>query len=146
MAKRVLLSGPGMAAITAVLSAFQTGDRILISAVMSMGTFRVLDKVFNHFGLNYTIADTTDLEIPRKRNYARCPCIFFVESPANPLLTITGGSRIRTCKKHGLLTIVDNTFMTPYLQRPIELGADIVSTARRNTSEDTVTWLPGRGK
>ena len=59
--------GSGMAAITAVLSLFQTGDRILISSNVYGGTFRVLDKVFSHFGLKYTIADTTDLKSLEKK-------------------------------------------------------------------------------
>jgi len=118
--------GSGMAAITAVLSLFQTGDRILISSNVYGGTFRVLDKVFSHFGLNYTIADTTDLKSLEKKITPDVRA-FFVESPANPLLTITDLAAVsELAKKHGLLTIVDNTFMTPYLQRPIELGADIV--------------------
>lgn len=118
--------GSGMAAITAVLSLFQTGDRILISSNVYGGTFRVLDKVFSHFGLNYTIADTTDLK-SLERKITPDVRAFFVESPANPLLTITDLAAVsELAKKHGLLTIVDNTFMTPYLQRPIELGADIV--------------------
>ena len=118
--------GSGMAAITAVLSLFQTGDRILISSNVYGGTFRVLDKVFSHFGLKYTIADTTDLKSIEKKITSDVRA-FFVESPANPLLTITDLAAVsELAKKHGLLTIADNTFMTPYLQRPLELGADIV--------------------
>lgn len=118
--------GSGMAAITAVLSLFQTGDRILISSNVYGGTFRVLDKVFSHFGLKYTIADTTDLKSLEKKITSDVRA-FFVESPANPLLTITDLAAVsELAKKHGLLTIADNTFMTPYLQRPLELGADIV--------------------
>lgn len=116
----------GMAAITAVLSLFRAGDRVLISSNVYGGTYRVLDKVFSSFGIGYSIADTSDLEALEALIEPDVKAIL-VESPANPLLTITdleGASRI--AKKHGILSIVDNTFMTPYLQRPIGLGADIV--------------------
>ena len=118
--------GSGMAAITAVLSLFQSGDKILISSNVYGGTFRVLDKVFRHFGIAYDIADTTDL--PALEN-AFDPSVraILIESPANPLLTITDIAAVAAAaKKHHALTIVDNTFMTPYLQRPLALGADIV--------------------
>ncbi len=118
--------GSGMAAITAVLSLFKSGDKVLISSNVYGGTFRVLDKVFRHFGIAYDIADTTD--IPALEN-AFDPSVkaILIESPANPLLTITDIAAVAAAaKKHNALTIVDNTFMTPYLQRPLTLGADIV--------------------
>ena len=118
--------GSGMAAITAVLSLFRTGDRILISSNVYGGTFRVLDKVFSHFGITYSIEDTTDLDALEKRITDDVKAIL-VESPANPLLTVTDLAAVsRIAANHGILSIVDNTFMTPYLQRPLELGADIV--------------------
>lgn len=118
--------GSGMAAITAVLSLFKSGDEVIISSNVYGGTFRVLDKVFNNFNLTYKIVDTTDPENLEKYISNRTKAIL-VESPANPLLTITDLAAVSAiAKDHGLLTIVDNTFMTPYLQRPIELGADIV--------------------
>ena len=116
----------GMAAITAVLQLFQSGDKVLISSNVYGGTYRVLDKVFKPFGLNYGIVDTSDpaaLDAAITEDVAA----ILVESPANPLMTVTdlaGVSRI--AHAHGVLSIVDNTFMTPYLQRPLELGADIV--------------------
>lgn len=118
--------GSGMAAITAVLSLFQSGDRILISSNVYGGTFRVLDKVFNHFGITYAIEDTSDAASLDSKITPDVKAIL-IESPANPLLTITDIAAVAAvAKSHGILTIVDNTFMTPYLQRPIELGADIV--------------------
>ena len=118
--------GSGMAAITAVLSLFKSGDEVIISSNVYGGTFRVLDKVFNNFGLLYKIVDTTDPENLGNSITGRTKAIL-VESPANPLLTITDLAAVSgIAKEHGLLTIVDNTFMTPYLQRPLELGADIV--------------------
>ena len=118
--------GSGMAAITAVLSLFRTGDTVLISSNVYGGTFRVLDKIFKNFGIGYSIEDTTNLEALEDRITPDVKAIL-VESPANPLLTVTDLAAVaEIARKHGILTIVDNTFMTPYLQRPIELGADIV--------------------
>ena len=116
----------GLAAITAVLMLFKSGDRILISSNVYGGTFRVLDKVFKQFGLSYSIEDTTDLETFESKITPDVKAVL-IESPANPLLTVTDLAGISVIsKKKGILTIVDNTFMTPYLQRPLELGADIV--------------------
>ena len=118
--------GSGMAAITAVLSLFQSGDKVLISSNVYGGTFRVLDKVFQHFGITYAIADTTDLAALEAAFDPSVKAVL-VESPANPLLTITDIAAVAaTAKRHGALTIVDNTFMTPYLQKPLTLGADII--------------------
>ncbi len=116
----------GMAAISTVLSLFQTGDKIILSSNVYGGTFRVLDKVFQNFGITYAIEDTTDLETLDQKITPEVKAIL-VESPANPLLTVTDLAGVAAlAKKHGILSIVDNTFMTPYLQRPIELGANIV--------------------
>ena len=118
--------GSGMAALTAVISLFKTGDRIIISSNVYGGTFRVLDKIFKNFGITYSIEDTTNLEELDKKIASDVKAIL-VETPANPLLTITDLKGIADiAKRHGILSIVDNTFMTPYLQRPIESGIDIV--------------------
>jgi cystathionine beta-lyase len=118
--------GSGMAAITAVLSLLKSGDRVLISSNVYGGTFRVLDKVFNHFGITYTIADTTDLAAFESRITDEVKAVM-IESPANPLMTVTDIRAVAEIShRHGLLVIVDNTFMTPYLQKPLDLGADIV--------------------
>ena len=116
----------GMAAITAVLSLFREGDRILISSNVYGGTYRVLDKVFKQFGIRYGIADTTDLSALEAAITSDVKAIL-VESPANPLMTVTDLAAVSAlAKRRGVLTIVDNTFMTPYLQQPLKLGADIV--------------------
>ena len=116
----------GMAAITAVLSLFKAGDKVIISSNVYGGTFRVLDKVFNNFNISYSIEDTTNIETLDTKITPDVKAIL-VESPANPLLTVTDlGAIADLAKKHKILSIVDNTFMTPYLQRPIELGVDIV--------------------
>lgn len=116
----------GMAALTAVLSLLHSGDRVLISSNVYGGTFRLLNKVFDHFSINYTIADTTDLEVYESQITEDVKAVI-IESPANPLMTVTDIKAVaEVSHKHGLLVIVDNTFMTPYLQKPLELGADIV--------------------
>lgn len=116
----------GLAAIDAALSLFHEGDEILTSENVYGGTFRILDQVFSHFGITGRMAHTEDpakfeTEISEKTKAV------LIESPANPLMSITD---IRTiadvAHAHGLTVIVDNTFMTPYLQKPVELGADIV--------------------
>jgi cystathionine beta-lyase len=118
--------GSGMAAIAAVLSLFRSGDRILLSKNVYGGTFRILDKVFNSFGLTYSLEDTDDIAALEK---AVTPDVkaLLVETPANPLLAVTNLKAVAAlAKRHGLLLVVDNTFMTPYLQKPLVLGADIV--------------------
>ena len=118
--------GSGMAALTAVLSLLNSGDRVLISSNVYGGTFRLLDKVFNHFNISYTIADTTDLAVYESQITSDVKAVI-IESPANPLMTVTDIKAVaEVSHKHGLLVIVDNTFMTPYLQKPLALGADIV--------------------
>lgn len=118
--------GSGMAATTAVLSLLGSGDRVLISSNVYGGTFRVLDKVFDHFGITYTISDTTD-PAAFERDITPDVKAVMIESPANPLMTVTDIKTVADIShKHGLLVIVDNTFMTPYLQKPLDLGADIV--------------------
>ncbi|MBR1383877.1 MAG: PLP-dependent transferase [Ruminococcus sp.] len=116
----------GLAAETAVLSLLHSGDRVLISSNVYGGTFRLLNQVFDHFNINYTISDTDDPEAFEKDITDDVKAVL-IESPANPLMTITDIRAVSDiAHKHDLLVIVDNTFMTPYIQRPIELGADIV--------------------
>lgn len=118
--------GSGMAALTAVLSLLNSGGSVIISSNVYGGTFRVLDKVFTRFGLGYQVVDTTNIDAVER---AVTPDVkaLLIESPANPLLFVTDIRAISDlAHRHGILSIVDNTFMTPYLQRPLELGADIV--------------------
>lgn len=118
--------GSGMAAITAVLSMLKAGDRVLISRNVYGGTFRVLDKIFDGFGIGYSIADTSSEEMLEKE-FAPDVKAVLIESPANPLMTVTDIRMVsEVAHRHRALSIVDNTFMTPYIQRPLELGADIV--------------------
>lgn len=118
--------GSGMAATTAVISLFKSGDKIIIPNNLYGGTFRVLDKVFNNFGIKYAIIDTTNLEEVKNSIDEEVKAIF-IETPTNPLMGITDIAEVvKIAKEKGIYTIIDNTFMTPYLQKPIVLGADIV--------------------
>lgn len=124
--KRGFAFASGMAAITAVLSLLKSGDKIIIPNNLYGGTFRVLDKVFKNYDVNYIIVDTTDIKKIKVAIDNEVKAIF-IETPTNPLMDITDiRSVVDLAKRNGILTIVDNTFMTPYLQKPIELGADIV--------------------
>lgn len=116
----------GLAAISTVLNLFDSGDRILISSNVYGGTYRLLDKVWKNYGLNYSIVNTSDSQLFETQIQPDAKAVL-IESPANPLLSITDIREVaKIAHKHGLTVIVDNTFMTPYLQRPLDLGADIV--------------------
>lgn len=113
----------GLAAIAAVLSLFKSGDNIVISNNVYGGTFRLLNQVLNNFGITFTIAENDDYEKAVSKNTKAV----LIESPANPLLSITDIREVsKIAHKYGAVSIVDNTFMTPYLQKPLDLGADIV--------------------
>ena len=116
----------GLAAITTVLSLFKQGDRLVVSDNIYGGTFRILDNVFNNFGIEYTIVDTSDLRQVEEAITDDVKAVY-IETPANPLLTVTDIRAVADiAKTKDKLVIVDNTFLTPYLQRPLTLGADIV--------------------
>jgi cystathionine beta-lyase len=116
----------GMAAITAALHLFRSGDKLLVTDNVYGGTIRLLDVVFKPFGLTYERIDTSDLALVESKITPDVAGIY-IETPANPLLTVTDLAGIaELCQKHGLLSIVDNTFMTPLLQRPLDFGIDIV--------------------
>lgn len=116
----------GMAAITAVLMLYKSGDHLIVVADCYGGTYRVLDKIFAKFGLNVTFVDTSNTaEIIAALKPSTQAVI--IETPTNPLMKIADiASIIQIGKAHNLHVIVDNTFLTPYFQRPLELGADIV--------------------
>lgn len=116
----------GLAAISSVLALFSSGDEVVISSNVYGGTYRLLDKVFSHFGLTYSVADTSDVH-SLEQHFGDHTRALLIESPANPLLSVTDIRAVSAAAhRHGIAVIVDNTFMTPYLQRPLELGADIV--------------------
>lgn len=134
----------GLAAIHTVLSLFRSGDRLLVSDNIYGGTFRILDNVFKPLGIEYQIVDTSDNAAVEAAIDDTVKAIY-IETPANPLLTVTDIAAVSAiAKKHGKLLIVDNTFLTPYLQRPIEFGADIVihsGTKYLGGHSDTISGL-----
>jgi len=116
----------GMAAISSVMMIFQPGDHIVATNDVYGGTYRALTVLFRRWKLEYTFVDMTDLEKVKAAIQPNTRALF-AETPANPLLQITDLKAVaELAASHGLLSIVDNTFMSPYLQRPIELGFDIV--------------------
>ncbi len=118
----------GMAATDTVLRMLKSGDHVVAGNDVYGGTFRLFDKVLRRFGLDFTFADTTD---PENLAEALTPAtkIVWLETPSNPLLSVTDIRAVaEIIKRHPSqpLLVVDNTFATPYLQRPLELGADLV--------------------
>ncbi|MEB6549023.1 bifunctional cystathionine gamma-lyase/homocysteine desulfhydrase [Heyndrickxia sporothermodurans] len=118
--------GSGMAAITAVMNLFSSGDHIIATDDVYGGTFRVMTKVLNRFNLEVTFVDTSDVNAVKNAVQPNTKAIY-VETPTNPLLKITDIRAVSgVAKDNGLKLIVDNTFSTPYWQNPLDLGADIV--------------------
>ncbi len=116
----------GMAAITTVLGLLKTGDRIIISDDLYGGTYRLFSQILPRFGLIPDYTDTSDLPALAAKIRPATSGVF-IETPTNPLMKISDIRAIALlAKEHRLLMIVDNTFMTPYLQNPLKLGADIV--------------------
>ncbi|WP_422444533.1 bifunctional cystathionine gamma-lyase/homocysteine desulfhydrase [Thermoanaerobacterium sp. DL9XJH110] len=124
--KRGFAFASGMAAITAVFMLFSKGDHVIVSDDVYGGTYRVLSKVFDRMGIEAAYVDTTDLTSIKKAIKSNTRAVF-IETPTNPLLKITDIRAVaELCDTHSLLLLVDNTFMTPYWQKPLSLGADIV--------------------
>jgi cystathionine beta-lyase/cystathionine gamma-synthase len=118
--------GSGMAAISSVLGLLSTGDHVIASEDIYGGSRVIMDTFYKRWGLELTPVDTSDPENIRRAIKPNTKALY-LESPSNPLLKITDlATCLKIAREAGLLSVVDNTFMTPYLQRPIELGADIV--------------------
>ena len=116
----------GSAAIHAAFSLFSQGDHFVVGSDVYGGTFRLINKVLKRFGFEFTVVDMQDLDAVEKAIQDNTVAIYF-ETPTNPLLQIADIKAIADIvKKHGIKTIVDNTFATPYNQQPLTLGADIV--------------------
>jgi cystathionine gamma-synthase len=116
----------GMAAIATVLELFKPGDHLLVSDDLYGGTYRLFEEVARNHGLQFTYLDTCNEQnlLDAIQDNTRA---IFIETPSNPMMKVTDiDSVVRTARAYKLLSIVDNTFLTPYLQRPLELGADIV--------------------
>lgn len=116
----------GMAATSSVLSIFSAGDHIIVCEDVYGGTYRITTSFFNRFNIFVTFVDASDLSAVKSSVQANTRAIF-LETPSNPLLKITDlRGVVSIAKEHNLITIIDNTFMSPYLQRPLELGIDII--------------------
>jgi cystathionine gamma-synthase/cystathionine beta-lyase len=123
---RGLVFSSGMAALTTFFLHFSKGDHLVVSEDLYGGTYRVLDQIFANFDLTVTYVDTTDADAVKEALTDQTKALL-VETPGNPLLGISDLAALgQLCKQHGLLFAVDNTFLSPILQRPFEFGADVV--------------------
>ncbi len=124
--ERGLAFASGMAAITVVAMLFKPGDHLVVSDDLYGGTYRLFERILAPYGITATYVDSSDI---RAVEQAMLPSTraLFIETPTNPMMKISDLQALASLARHkGALTIVDNTFMTPYLQRPLELGCDLV--------------------
>ncbi len=116
----------GMSSIDVVFRMLQSGDHVVAGENLYGGSYRLFSKVLEKFGLQFTYVDTSNLDAVRKAVTSKTR-VLFLETPTNPMMTLTD---LAACSEiahaAGALVVVDNTFCSPYLQRPIDLGADIV--------------------
>jgi cystathionine gamma-lyase / homocysteine desulfhydrase len=123
---RGLAFSSGMAAISTFLSLFNTGDHLIVGDDVYGGTYRVISRVFNRMGLNVTFVDTSDPDAVRAALKPNTKAIY-METPSNPLLKVSDIEALsHIAREAGALLAVDNTFLTPYWQNPLDLGADVV--------------------
>ena len=116
----------GMAATSTISQLLKTGDHVVCTANVYGGTARYFRQVMGPFGLQFDLADTSQLA-NLERVWRKETKMLFVETPTNPLLIISDLRALATfCRERQALLVVDNTFMSPYFQRPLELGADLV--------------------
>ena len=117
----------GMAAIGAIATLLKAGDHVVVSDNTYGGTFRLFDKVLTRYQLAFTYADTSDLAAT-ERAFTPATKMLFVETPSNPIMRLTDlRAAADLAHRHQARLAVDNTFASPYIQRPIELGADLVA-------------------
>ncbi len=115
-----------MAAIDAVMRLFRSGDHIVTGFDLYGGSFRLFEKTYEPYGMTFTAVHTCDLDAVEKAIRPNTKAIY-LETPTNPTMEITDLEALSAlAHKHGLLVIVDNTFLSPYFQQPLTLGADIV--------------------
>jgi len=116
----------GMAAIAAAFLQFGSGDHVIVSRDVYGGTFGLAHRLLPRFGIQVDFVDTTDPDSILDKIGTKTRALF-IETPSNPLMKITDLQAVAAlAKEYGLITMADNTFMTPYLQRPLETGIDIV--------------------
>ena len=131
----------GMAAISAIASLLKSGDHVVVSDNVYGGTFRLFDKVLRRYQLSFTYVDTGDLEAT-ERAFTPATRLLFVETPSNPVMRLTDlRAAAQLAHRCGVRMVVDNTFASPVIQRPIEAGADLVvhsTTKYLNGHSDSV--------
>lgn len=116
----------GMAAISTAFLLFEKGDHVLVTEDVYGGTFRVVTQILPKFGIDYTFVDMTNLEEVREAIQENTKMLY-IETPSNPTMKVSDiRGLVALAKDHGCLTFLDNTFMTPILQRPLDLGVDLV--------------------
>lgn len=116
----------GMAATQAALSLLHAGDKVIVSRNVYGGTYDILTQIFSRYNITFSLENTGNVEELEDKITEEVKAIF-VETPSNPTLEVTDLEKIAAfAKKHKLLSIVDNTFMSPYLQQPLKYGIDIV--------------------
>jgi len=116
----------GMAAIAILLELFETGDHIIATDDLYGGAIRYFREISEKHGIRVDFVDSTDISLVEEKINPQTKALF-IETPTNPMMKVTDiAASAALCKEHGLLLIVDNTFLTPYYQKPIALGADIV--------------------
>lgn len=134
----------GMGAISAVLLSFNQGDHLVMCKSIYGGTFQLVNEVMNRFGIEVTFVDETNLNNWKQAIRPNTRALY-LETPSNPLLSVTDiAGVVALAKEHRLHTIIDNTFMTPLFQRPLELGVDVVihsATKFINGHSDVVAGL-----
>ncbi|SHE81530.1 cystathionine gamma-lyase [Seinonella peptonophila] len=124
--KRGLAFASGMAAIHTAFSLFEKGDHVIVGDDVYGGTYRIVTQVLQRTGLEVTFVDTSKLEQVKEAFRPNTKAVY-METPSNPLLKVSDIQSIADWShQHDLLLIVDNTFLTPYFQNPLDLGADIV--------------------
>jgi cystathionine beta-lyase/cystathionine gamma-synthase len=117
----------GMAAIDTILTMLEAGDHVLVSDNTYGGTFRLFEKVRRKFGLDFSYVDTSRLELIEPAITPKTKMLF-LETPTNPMLNVTDlAAASDIAHRHGVKVVVDNTFASPYVQRPLTLGCDIVT-------------------
>jgi cystathionine beta-lyase/cystathionine gamma-synthase len=125
--KAAVAFASGMAAINAVATMLKAGDHVIVSDNVYGGTFRLFDTVLSRYQLSFTYTDTADLDAV-DRAFRPSTRLLFVETPSNPIMRITDiGAAADLAHRHHAKLVVDNTFASPFIQRPLELGADLVA-------------------
>ena len=146
----------GMAAINAIASRLTSGDHVVVSDNVYGGTFRLFEQVLTRYQLSFSYVDTARLDAV-ERAFTAATRLLFVETPSNPVMRLTDlGRAAELAHRHGARLVADNTFASPCIQRPIELGADLVTHSTTKylnghsdsiggivvaTRDDDIEWL-----